>query len=269
MSSPSKGTSIPDGVLDVLKTSKIGYLSVTSKKGDLFSYPVAYHYSGNKIYFLTPVGSAKMKFIRANPRISFIVDNKKITSPSDTKAACGAMFQGRAKVFSMARLVASLLSMGPMAQLAKKYPGMFSFYLKGKGLPEERKFHKYRLIRIDPSKIVYWTGYEFGRYEPDQSKKTTASSNSLEDIKSDESKVEGISGLMESADEELEMDQIPADEDWLAELKSAVSNGVLSEDEMRVISMSPLGLAENVKPGELSAGEKNILKKWRAAKSDG
>ncbi len=257
-------------MVDVLKSTPIGYLSVTSKKGDLYSYPVAYHYSDHKIYFLTPIGSAKMKFIRANPNISFLVDNKKITSTADTKAACGAMFQGKARVFSFARMVTSLISMGPMGQLPKKYPGMFSFYLKGKGLPDERKFHKYRLIKIDPSKIVYWVGYEFGKYVPDKSRdKKTLPSNSLEEIKRDPSKIEGISGLMESADEELEMDQIPVSEDWLAELKSAVSSGILSEDEMRVIGMnkSPLGVGGNVKPGELSAGEKSILKKWKASKS--
>ncbi len=260
---------LPERVADVLKSTQIGYLSVTSKKGELYSYPVAFHYSDYKIYFLTPIGSAKMKFLRGNPNISFIVDNRKITSTADIKAACGAMFQGKARIFSFARMVTSLISMGPMGQLPKKYPGMFSFYLKGKGLPEERKFHKYRLIRIDPSKIVFWVGYEFGRYIPEKSKAgKTSASNSLEEIKKDPSKIEGISELVESADEELEMDQIPASEDWLAELKSAVSNGLLSEDEMRVIGMKPLGVAGNVKPGELSAGEKSLLKKWKASKSN-
>ncbi len=38
------------------------------------------------------------------------------------------------------------------------------FYVRGKGLPDERKIYNYRLIRIDPTKIIYWLGYAFGRY---------------------------------------------------------------------------------------------------------
>jgi hypothetical protein len=256
---------LPARVVDVLKSTPIGYLSVASKKGELYSYPVAFHYSDYKVYFLTPIGSAKMKFLRANPNVSFVIDNRKITSTSDIKAACGAMVQGKARIFSFARMIASMVSMGPMGQLPKKYPGMFSFYLKGKGLPDERKFYKYRLIRIDTTKIVYWIGYDFGKYAPPR---TGRKSTPFEDAKGDPSKLEGITKLAaESTDEEIEIDQIPASEDWLAELKSAISKGILSEDEMRLTGMSSLfGVGENVKPGELSAGEKDILKKWKASK---
>ena len=233
---------------------------MTSKKGDLYSYPVAFHYDDLKVYLMTPIGSAKMKFMKANPNISFIVDNKKLALD-----ACGVMIQGRAKILSMGRLIASIVSMGPkMMSFAKKYPGMFSFYAKGKYLPDERKLYKYRFIRIDPSKIVYWTGYIFGKYLPDKQKKANESL-----YLKDESKMEGIVGLLASADEELEVDKSPADESWLGELNSAVSSGILSEDEQRVIGSykSFLGISGNAKPGELTAAEKNILKKWKSAKN--
>lgn len=253
-------------MVDTLKSTKIGYLSLSSKKGDLFSFPMAFHYSDHKIYFITPIGSAKMKLIRTNPNLSFIVDNGKLPSSADMTAACGAMFQGIAKVFSFARMMTSFVSMGPMGQFPKKYPGMLSTYLDGKHLPPERKFHKYRLVRITPSKIVYWTGYKFGRYLPRKTGEKKAE-YSMEEIKKDPTKMEGISSLVESADDELVIDEIPPSEDWLGELKSAVSNGILSEDEMRVMGMyrKPLGTSENVRPGELSVGEKSILKKWKAS----
>ena len=239
-------------MVEVLKTTPLGYLSVTSKKGDLYSYPVAFHYSDLKIYLMTPISSAKMKFIKANPNVSFIVDNRKITT-----SACGAMVQGKAKVFSIAKLVTSIISMGPeIARLAKKYPGMFTFYVKGKELPAERKFYKYRIIRIDPSKIVYWTGYAFGRYVPEKPKgKKIAPSLDLKD----ESKIDGIAGLVESADEEPEMDQLPMEEDWLGGLKAAVLSGILSEDERRIISSYKAPPS-----GKVSDEEKSLLKRWKA-----
>src|SRR5580693_8503342 len=99
MSSGSqKQADIPEPIMDVLKNSGIGYLSVTSSKGDLYSYPVAFYFSGLKVYFMTPISAAKLKFIRGNPSVSFLVDNHLLT-----KGACGAMIQGKAKVFSITK----------------------------------------------------------------------------------------------------------------------------------------------------------------------
>ena len=138
---------VPEQILEILKTSQIGYLAVTSPKGDLYSYPVAFYFSGFKVYFMTPISAAKLRFIKANPVVSFLVDNHLLT-----KGAAGAMLQGRAKVFSIGKTIMSVLSVGPkMAKFAQEYPGMFTFYASGKDLPDERKLYKYRLIRIDQS----------------------------------------------------------------------------------------------------------------------
>lgn len=253
------GTHIPDQVTDLLGSTQIGYLSVTSQKTGLYSYPVAYYYSNRKVYMMTPIGSAKMKFMKANPNVSFLVDNKKLALDS-----CGAMIQGRAKILSMGKMIASIISLGPkMRNFAKKYPGMFTFYAKGKYLPDERKLYKYRFIRIDPSKIVYWTGYTFGKYLPEKALK----SEEL-DLK-EESNVDSLAGLLATADEELEPDKLPADQDWISELRSAEKSGILSDDEVQVIGMhkAGFGMDQNVKPGVLSSGEKSILKKWKSSKS--
>jgi hypothetical protein len=265
LSEEAAAASVPQEVEDVLKSTQIGYLSVTSKKGDLYSYPVAYNFSGNKVYMMTPIGSAKMKFMKVNPNVSFLVDNKKLALE-----ACGAMIQGKAEVLSMAKMITSIVSLGPkMIKFAEKYPGMFTFYARGKYLPDERKLYKYRFIRINPSKVVYWTGYTFGKYIP---KKGTGKSSEAPELK-DPSKVEGIVDLLATADadegEGQGPDKLPIDQDWMQELNSAVSSGVLSEDEMQVIGMykKPLGVADNVKPGKISSGEKSILNKWKSSKT--
>jgi Pyridoxamine 5'-phosphate oxidase len=244
-------------VLDLLKTTQIGYLSVTSRKGGLYSYPVAFHYADYKVYMMTPIGSAKMKFMKENPNVSFIVDNRKLAT-----SACGAMIQGKAKVFSIASLAASIMSLGPkMASFAKKYPGMFAFYAKGSELPPDRKLYKYRVIRIDPSKFVFWTGYKFGRYIPE--KKPSGKGLAIKD----ETSAGAVAGLIDSAEDEPEMDKLPLDDNWLGELEDAASQGLVTQEDAKVLGslrMTSEDLGGVPTPGGTTSGEKKLLKKWKS-----
>ena len=252
---------IPEQVLDVLGSSTIGYLAVTSGKGDLYSYPVAFYYTGFKVYFMTPISAAKLKFIKANPTVSFLVDNHLVT-----KGACGAMMQGKAKVFSIGKTVLSILSVGPnMARFAKKYPGMFTFYASGKELPDDRKLYKYRLIRIDPAKIIYWTGYKFGKYAPGKTGKDPLS------LATDEEKMGTFASLMEKADEELPVEEAPKSAEWQKNLDDAASSGVLSRDERAVIGSYRTmvrKIADSSKVGpEVTSEEKKLLRRWKGTGS--
>ena len=224
----TQSSPIPEQVFDVLKTNNIGYLSVVSKKGELYSYPIAFHYSGGKVYFVTPVSAAKFKIIKANPTVSFIVDNGRVTTE-----ACGAMIQGKARIFTVGRTLLSILSVGPkIAGFSKKYPGMLTFYARGKELPDERKLYKYRLIRIEPSKVIFWTGYNFGRFI---SKKRDEPIEDSLDLTSDEAGVELAARLLQPSENEIPSVQGFSNHDWLAALDTNVSEGVLSSDERQII----------------------------------
>lgn len=261
----SKTDGLPEEVLELLKTSTIGYLSVRSPKGDLYSYPVAFYFADNNVYFMTPISAAKLRFIRANPEVSFLVDNHLVT-----KEALGAMMQGNAKVFSIAKTVLSILSVGPkMIKFAQKYPGMFTFYAKGKELPDERKLYKYRLIKIAPSKIVFWKGYNFGKL-PIKSK---AGSDPLS-VSPDEEKMAAFAHLLKGADttdEELTPEALePArPPEWAGGLETAVSEGTLSEQERSAIesfrSFLRLSAGGNAPGPGVSADEKKLLKKWKGS----
>jgi hypothetical protein len=243
--------------LDVLKTNSIGYLSVISKKGELYSYPVAFHYSGGKVYFVTPVSAAKFKIIKANPTVSFIVDNGKVTTE-----ACGAMIQGKARIFTVGRTLLSILSVGPkIAGFSKKYPGMLTFYARGKELPDERKLYKYRLIRIEPSKIIFWTGYNFGRFI---SKKRDEPTEDSLNLTSDEAGVELAAKLLLSPESEIPGAQGFSNHDWLATLDTNVSEGVLSSDEREIIGLyrSLTSQPTDAKgTASVTAEERKLLKK--------
>ncbi len=243
---------IPEEVTDVLKTTNIGYLTTISKKGDLYSYPVAFYYSDLRVYFVTPISAAKYKMIKENPTVSLIVDNKQLTTN-----ACGAMIQGRAKTFSITKTIISILSLGPkVAGFSKKYPGMLSFYAKGKGLPDERKLYKYRIIQITPTKILYWIGYSFGRYMP-KKEKTISSRIGLA---KDDMDASSIARLLSSADEELALTRDQVDHDWLAKLDDHVSSGVLTGDERALIHSYKTQPTDR---STLTKGEKQLLDRWK------
>jgi len=210
---------LPSQVADVLKTNRIGYLSVISKSGELYSYPIAYYYSKPAIHFVTPVSAAKYKILKNNPKVSFIVDNAKVTTE-----ACGAMLQGRARIFTIGRTILNILTLGPkIAGFSRKYPGMLSFYAKGKELPDERKLYNYRLIRITPSKIVYWTGYSFGRW----TRKDDDSDIAL-DLPDDESGMVTVASLFQPAEANIRESNV---HDWLTTLDNLPSHILTAEED--------------------------------------
>jgi len=251
---------IPKEVLEVLGAEKIGYLSVKSEKGDLYTYPVAFVFSGNNVYTMTPVSAAKLRFMKANPNVSFLVDNKGLTL-----GAVGAMVQGRAKVYSITKTVTSILSIGPnMAKYAKKYPSQFTFYARGKYLPDERKLYKYRFIKIEPTKILYWVGYEFGRY-----KGKPAKDDGLANA-SDDEKMQTFSTLLQEADKEFAAGEVPPPEgEWTSKVDEAVEKGMITEEERQAMGSFRGFLrqaTEESKVGhEVTGAEKRLLKKWKSS----
>ena len=253
-----ESTPVPDPVVEVLKNAKIGYLSVLSKSEELYSYPVAFHYSDQKLYFMTPISAAKYKILKSNPTVSFIVDNGKVTTE-----ACGAMIQGKAKIFTIGRTLFSILSVGPkMIGFTKKYPGMLSFYARGKELLDERKLYKYRLIMIDPSKIIYWLGYKFGRFVP---KTHPNKIGHLLRLPKDDSGLELSAKLLESADDEdVLVGPVAMGHDWITGLDDSVSDGTLSDQERKMLgSFRGKASRTTAMTAAVSEEEKKLLKKSR------
>lgn len=245
---------LPSQVVEVLKTTSIGYLSVISKSGELYSYPVAYYYSKPTVHFVTPVSAAKYKIIKNNPKISFIVDNSKVTTD-----ACGAMLQGRARILSVGRTLLNILSLAPkISGFSRKYPGMLSFYARGKELPDERKLHKYRLIRITPSKIVYWVGYSFGRWTA----KEWDNSDDTLDLPINESGLDTIASMLRPT---LPRVRQAGYHDWLAKLDNAPYD-LLSTEESKILRGYQVSSeTDEEKPGaRISNAERTLLKRSRS-----
>src|SRR5205807_1989647 len=77
---------------------------------------------------------------------------------------------------------------------------MLTFYARGKELPDERKLYKYRLIRIEPSKIIFWKGYNFGRFI---SKKRDEPTEDSLNLTPDEAGVELAAKLLQPSENEI------------------------------------------------------------------
>jgi hypothetical protein len=150
---------LPPRVWDFVTKHKVGHLSVRTKLGVLV-HPIAYNIQKKAMVFGTPRTAKKLDLLKKNNRVSFTVDNGKLM-----KEAIGITMLGRTETYGFDDLKKGarhgLLS---MAGFMKKYPELVKFYVKDiKELPDANKFYKYVFVRVNPTRIVHWDGYEFGR----------------------------------------------------------------------------------------------------------
>ncbi len=154
---------LPSSVRSTIEANKVGYVSVHMPSGAISTNPVSYYFEDGYVFFMTPRASRRYKFMREKPDVTFTVDNGELL-----EKCAGIMIQGRVECFSPSRLVLSLKSVFPkLLKYIKKYPEGIPFYALGtlglKKLPDERKIHNYDFIRLNPVKVFYWYGYNFGR----------------------------------------------------------------------------------------------------------
>lgn len=155
-----KSKGLPDDVKELMETKKIGHLSTVSPQGRISIVPVGFYFNGTDVYFGTPKESAKLKFLQNNPNVSLTVDNGLIM-----KEALGVLVQGQAEIYDIKSTFKKFKETLPtITKFSIKYPELFKFYTKHLDeLPQDRKFYKYRMIRIKPDKMLFWSGYNWGR----------------------------------------------------------------------------------------------------------
>jgi hypothetical protein len=142
---------LPSRIWDFSKKQKVGHLSVRTKRGVI---------EKKAMVFGTPRTAKKLDLLKKNPRVSFTVDNGELM-----KNAIGITVLGRTETYGFDDLKKGLkLGLRSMAGFMKKYPELMKFYVMDMDqLPDANKFYKYVFVRINPTRIVHWDGYEFGR----------------------------------------------------------------------------------------------------------
>lgn len=145
-----------------IEQNKIGYISVQTPSGKISTNPVSYYFEDGYIYFMTPRGSKRFKFMQKRSDVTFMVDNGKLM-----EECAGIMIQGEVEIFNQTKTFFSTNVMPKLLKYLKKYPEGIPFYALGtlglKNIPSERKLYKYNFLRINPTKVFYWDGYNFGR----------------------------------------------------------------------------------------------------------
>ncbi len=150
---------LPPRIWDFTRKQKVGHLSVRTKRGVLV-HPIAYNIQKKAMVFGTPRTARKLDMLKKNPRVSFTVDNGKLM-----KEAIGITVLGRTETYGFDNLTKGFKQgLSSMAGFMKKYPELIKFYVKDfNELPDANKFYKYVFVRVNPTSIVHWDGYEFGR----------------------------------------------------------------------------------------------------------
>lgn len=154
---------LAQSVDQLLRSERVGHVAIITPMGRVSSVPVAYHFDGANIFFGTPRDSPKLRFLEANPNVAFQIDNGRVMDE-----AVGVMIQGNAEIYETRQLLTKYRETLPaILRFTKKYPDVFVFYTRDhRKLPDERKFYKYRLIRIVPTSILFWVGYDWARLIP-------------------------------------------------------------------------------------------------------
>lgn len=158
---------LPPRISDFIKKQKVGHLSVRTKRGVLV-HPIAYNIQKEAMVFGTPRTAKKLDLLKKNPRVSFTVDNGKLM-----KEAIGITVLGRTETYGFDNLTkGAKQGLASLAGFMKKYPELVKFYVRDiKELPDANKFYKYVFVRVNPTSIVHWDGYEFGRITAKRKKK--------------------------------------------------------------------------------------------------
>ncbi len=158
---------LPPRIHEFVKKQKVGHLSVRTKRGVLV-HPIAYNIQKKAMVFGTPRTAKKLDMLKKNPRVSFTVDNGKLM-----KEAVGITVLGRTETYGLDDLAkGAKQGLASMAGFMRKYPELVKYYVKDiRELPDANKFYKYVFVRVNPTSIVHWDGYEFGRITAQRKKK--------------------------------------------------------------------------------------------------
>jgi hypothetical protein len=158
---------LPVNISKFVKKQKVGHLSVRTRRGVLV-HPIAFHIQKSAMIFGTPRTAKKLDMLKKNPRVSFTVDNGKLM-----KDAVGITVLGRTETYGLDDIAkGAKQGLAQMAGFMRKYPELVKYYVKDfKDLPDANKFWKYVFVRVNPTSIVHWDGYEFGRITGKSKKK--------------------------------------------------------------------------------------------------
>ena len=149
---------LPGEVLWLLEEGKIAYVGTSNKNMQPHLTPVIFVFVGHKLYFITSKVSKKLRNIKSNRKVAFLIDIRDETILYNNRAV---LFLGEAKVYNLLNAAWDIINLlRARGAFFKKYPEYMSEYQKERqNLPlawRTTLFVSRIPVRVEPEKIVYW-----------------------------------------------------------------------------------------------------------------
>jgi uncharacterized pyridoxamine 5'-phosphate oxidase family protein len=154
----SRVPGLPGEVLWLLEDGKIGYVGTSNKNMQPHLTPVIFVFVGHKLYFITSKVSKKLRNIRENSKIAFLIDIRDENNLYNNRAV---LFSGEAKVYNLLNAFWDFFNLARVRfAFFKKYPEYMHKYQKERqNLPlawRTTLFLSRIPVQVEPEKIVYW-----------------------------------------------------------------------------------------------------------------
>ena len=148
----------PHEAVWLLEECKVAFIGASDKNMQPHLTPVIFVFVGNSLFFITSKVSKKLKNIRENPKIAFLVDFRDENNLYNNRAV---LFTGKAKVYRVFDAALNLIKLIRVQRaFFKKYPEYMREYKKEeRNLPLAWRttiFVSRIPIEMQTEKIVYW-----------------------------------------------------------------------------------------------------------------
>jgi len=155
----SKVPWLPPDIYDLVKESSFAYVG-TSQEGMSHITPVVYVFDGQNIFFNTSKEAKKLKIMRENNKVAFLIDKRDMSNIYENKAV---LFMGKVRIFGLFDIPLKFIQMLAARKLfLKKYPEYTRKYATSTlELPKAWQLTPIIsriLIQVKPAKIIYWRG---------------------------------------------------------------------------------------------------------------
>lgn len=153
----SKVPWLPPDIYNLVKESSFAYVG-TSLKGVTHITPVVYVFDGQRIFFNTSKEAKKLKVMRKNNKVAFLIDKRDMSNIYENKAV---LFTGKVKIYGVLDIPLRLIRMLRTLRLfITKYPEYTRKYSTSE-LPKAWQLTPIIariLVEVRPSRIIYWRG---------------------------------------------------------------------------------------------------------------
>ncbi len=153
----SKVPWLPPDIYNLVMESSFAYMG-NAFNGETHVTPVVYIFDGQRIFFNTSKESKKLKMLRKNRKVAFLIDTRDMSNIFQNKAV---LFTGEAKIYGLWDVPLRFIQMlGARSLFLKKYPEYTKKYAASE-LPKAWQLTPIIariLVEIKPVRIIYWRG---------------------------------------------------------------------------------------------------------------